>query len=104
MKTPILWKHQTYYRVFILYIDDFGSKANSLYDAHHLLNSIRKHFKYSIDWEGQNYLGLTLDWNYYEKYFYISMPGYVQTELHKFQQKPPAYAQDAPHPWNKPVH
>ena len=29
------------------------------------------------------------------------MPGYVPTLLHKFQHKPPACDQDAPHPRNK---
>ena len=51
---PSLCKQQTHYRVFTLCIYNFCIKANSLYDAHHLLNAIRKYFKYSIDWEGQN--------------------------------------------------
>ena len=55
-------------------------------DAHHLINTIRRYFKLSIDWEGQNYLGLTLDWNYNKKYVDISMPGYIPTALQKFQQ------------------
>ena len=33
-----------------------------------------------------------------KKYVDISMPGYITTELHKLQHKPPAYSQDAPHP------
>ena len=72
--------------------------------THHLINEIRKYFKWSIDWEGQNYLGLTLDWNYTRNYFEISMPGYIPTALHKLQQKPPERPQNAPHPRNKPVY
>ena len=63
-----------------------------------------KKFKLSIDWEGQNYLSLTLDWNYNKKYVDISMPEYIPTTLHKFQNKPPESPQDAPHPCNKPVY
>ena len=32
------------------------------------------------------------------------MPGYIPTALRRFQHKPPACPQDAPHPWNKPVY
>ena len=32
------------------------------------------------------------------------MPGYVPTAFHKFQHKPPACAQDKPHPLNKLVY
>ena len=38
-------------------------------DAHHLINDINKYFKCSIDWEGHNYLGLTLDCNYTKSTF-----------------------------------
>ena len=72
--------------------------------AHNLINAIRKYFKCSIDWEVQNYLGLTLYWNYTRKYVDISMNEYIPTALKKFQHKPPARTQDAPHPWNKPVY
>ena len=50
--------------MFTLCVDGFDIKANSMEDAHHLINAIKKYFKCSINWEGQNYLGLTLDWNY----------------------------------------
>ena len=75
-----------------------------MYDAHHLINAINKKIKCSIDWEGQNYLGLTLDWNYNKKYVDISIPGYIPTVLQKFQNKPPDFPQEALHPWNKPVY
>ena len=32
------------------------------------------------------------------------MPGYIPITLQKFQHKPQARPQDAPHPWNKPVY
>ena len=57
----------------------FGIKANSMEDAHHLINAIKKYFKLSVEWEGQNYLGLTLDWKYTKKYDDISIPGYIPT-------------------------
>ena len=90
--------------MFNLCVDSFGIKSNKLDYAHHLLNAIRKYFKLSIDWEGQNSLGLTLYWNYTKNYIDVSMHGYVPTTLQRFQHKLPAHVQDAPHSWNKPVY
>ena len=63
-ESPGLWKHQAQLTVFTLCVRNFCIKSNSMEDAHHLINVIKKYFKCSINWEGQNYLGLTLDWNY----------------------------------------
>ena len=71
-------------------------------DAHHLINEIIKYFKCSIDWERKNHLGLTLDWNYAQNYYDISIPGYITLSLHKFQHKPLARTQYSLYPWNKP--
>ena len=73
-------------------------------DVHHLINAIKKYFKFSIDWGGQNYLGLTLYWKYPKNYVDIFMPRYIPTTLHKFHHKPPARPQDVPHPCNKPIY
>ena len=40
-ESPILWKHQTRPTLFTLCVDNFGIKANSIGDAHHLINSIK---------------------------------------------------------------
>ena len=99
-----LWNHQTCSTVLTFCPDNFGIKSNSIDGMHHLINAIRKYFKCSINWEGQNYIGFTLDWNYTKKYVDISMSGYIRTPFQKFQHKPPARPKDDPHPWNKPVY
>ena len=90
--------------VFTLSVGNFGIKCNSMDDVHHLINSVREYFKCSIDWEGQKYIGLTLDFNYSKKYVDISMTGYIPNAFHTFQHKPPERPQDAPHPCNEPVY
>ena len=80
---PGLCKHQTHSTVFTLCVEKFGNKDNSLYNTHHLINALKNYFKCSIDWEGQNYLDLTMDWNYAKKYVDISMSGYIPTALKK---------------------
>ena len=66
-------------------------------DAHHLINTIRKYFKCSVDW-GKKYICLTLDWNYKKKYVDIYMHEYVAATMHKFQHIKPERTQYAPHP------
>ena len=85
-ESPGLWKHKTRSTVFTLCVDDFGIKYASQEDADHLISSIHKHFKCSVNWEGKNYLGLTLNWNYTNKrYIDVSMPGYIKAALKNFQ-------------------
>ena len=40
-----LWKHQNRATVFTLCVNDFGMKANSMEDAHQLINVIRKYLE-----------------------------------------------------------
>ena len=102
-ESPGLWKHNTRDIVFTLCVDDFGIKHGNMDDANHLIESIRKKYKCSVDWTGKNYLGLTLEWNYIKKWVDISMPGYIPAARHKFQHKDPKKPQYSPHPWTKPT-
>jgi len=56
-----LWKHKTHPIIFCLCVDDFGVKYWSKEDADHLCNAIGANFRYTVDWEGSNYCGLSLD-------------------------------------------
>ena len=40
-----LWNHHTCSTVFTLFVENFGIKYNSIEDAHHLINAIRKYCK-----------------------------------------------------------
>ena len=88
----------------LLFVSTVFIKSNSMEDTHHLFNAIKKYLICSIDWGGQNYLGLNLDWKYTKNYIDISMHVYIPTALHKFQHKSPARPQDTTHPWSKPVY
>jgi hypothetical protein len=100
-----MWTHKTKPTKFCLCVDDFGVKYFNKEDASHLINALKASgYAISIDMKGENYCGLKLEWNYKEGYVDISMPGYVQAALHKFQHKPPARPCRAPHKWNTPVY
>ena len=80
---------------FCLCADDFGIKYHTKSDAPHLLDAIGKNHKYTTDWTGSNYCGLTLNWNYKQNYFDISIPGYLEKALEHvqhIQNKSPQYS------------
>ena len=57
-------------------------------------------YKISVDWNGDNYCGLTTNWNYKEGYVDVGMPGYVKNQLQQYQHPRPQQAQFAPHKWS----
>jgi hypothetical protein len=103
--TTGLWEHDTCPTKLCLCVNDFGVKYFSTVDAEHLLNSLRRHYKISVDWAGTNYCGLSIKWNYYAKrYVDISMPGYIMSTLERLQHPKPARPQHAPHQWTQPAY
>ena len=59
---------------------------------------IKKDYKIAEDWEGKLYCGISLDWNYKEKYVDISMPGYIKKALVRFKHAAPRKQQHSPFP------
>ena len=102
--TTGLWNHETRPTKFCLCVDDFGVNYFSKADADHLLNSLRDNYKLSVDWNGSDYCGLSIKWNYAEKYVDISMPGYIEATLERLQHPKPARPQHAPHLWTQPAY
>ena len=85
-----LWQHDTRPTKFCLCVDDFGVKYFSQADADHLLDALKEHYKISVDLEGKNYFGLTMNWNYQQGYVDISMPTkYIPAMLKKIQHPSP---------------
>ena len=85
---------------FALCVDAFGVKYTYKADAQHPLTCLEKLYKCTTDWEGKLYLGITLNWNYSEKWMEKSMPGYIDKEwtrfyganlASKFVEAPPAW-------------
>ena len=87
--TPGLWSHKSRPIQFSLVVDDFGVKYVGKENAEHLLNTIRKYYKCSCDWDGKRYCGLTIKWDYAGQKVHLSMPTYVKKALQRFQHPPP---------------
>ena len=79
--TPGLWFHRHGSLVFSLVIDDFGIKYTKQANAGHLLTTLQKLYHSSAKWDGDCYCGLTLKWDYTNRTYNISMPGYIEHAL-----------------------
>eukprot|EP00957_Ditylum_brightwellii_P074011 5623870-Ditylum_brightwellii.AAC.1 len=66
-------------------------------DADHLINSIKEKYRATVDWRGSKYCGISLEWNYQEKWVDISVPGYVMKGLTKLKHPRPTKPKYSPH-------
>ena len=83
-------------------MDDFGVKYVGKHHADFLSRVLEKYYKMSIDWTGGLYCGVTLEWNYEEKYVDLSMPCYIDKVREGFQHNLPTRPQHYPyHPQPK---
>ena len=87
---------------FCLYVDSFGVKYFFDTDADYILNTLEKYYKISMDLEGKNYCGLTINRNYEKEYAKISMPIYPPKPLKRFLHPTPKNLYYAPQKWIVP--
>lgn len=85
--TPCLWKHTTRPIQFTLVVDDFGVKYVGRQHAEHLIATLKKGYQLAVDWTGNLYCGICLEWNYEEHYLDIGMPGYIEKLRKRFQHE-----------------
>ena len=95
--TSGLWTHKTRRTRFCVCVDDFGVKYFTIDDIKHLLHAIGCYYKYTVDWSGNHYCGLTLQWNYDAQYVDVSMPSYIPKALARFNHTPTKFPQLSPH-------
>ena len=94
--TPGLWRHRWRQISFALVVDDFGIKYVRQEDVDHLIAALRENYEIKIDWTGSLFCGITLDWNYVARTVRLSMPGYIEQAIHRFQHIIRKH-QDSPH-------
>lgn len=100
--TPGLWKHETRPINFTLVVDDFGVKYEREEDWFHLTGVLRLKYKISEDRSGSKYCGMKIDWDYQNGTVDISMPGYVERALQRFQHDYKGPPEHAPQPCTTP--
>ena len=62
-KTNSLWKHKSQQISCTLDVDDFGVSFVDKVDALHLEAALKKNYPMTVDWTGDKYIGIALDWN-----------------------------------------
>jgi hypothetical protein len=100
--THVLRTHDTRPISFSLVVDDFGVKYVGREHAEHLMACMKKIYNISSDWNGTEYCGLTLEWDYKNRTVDLYMPGYIKAALHRYQHPVPTRPEHAPHTWNPP--
>jgi hypothetical protein len=79
--TPGYWKHEWCPISFTLVVDNFGIKYIGKEHVMHLIKVLKEHYKVEEDWEGKQYLGITLGWDYKNHELHLSMPKYMEPAL-----------------------
>eukprot|EP00970_Alexandrium_tamarense_P017799 scaffold11398_cov137-Alexandrium_tamarense.AAC.1 len=96
--TPGLFIHKTRPIMFTLVVDDFGVKYVGKEHADHLVSVLKRYYTLSEDWTGSLYCGVSLKWNYKERWVDINMPGYIKNALQRYNHEPPDKQQHCPYP------
>ena len=97
--TPGLWRHTTRPIQFSLVVDDFCVEYVGKEHALHLEAALNRHFEeVATDWEATLFCGISLKWDYENRTVDLSMPGYIDAMLHRFQHTSPTKPQFSPHP------
>jgi hypothetical protein len=87
--------------MFTLVVDDFGVKYTNSADAEQLITTLKQLYAVSEDWTGTKYCGLALKWDYTNRTVDVSIPGYIERALQRFQHPTPTRPEHAPHAWQK---
>ena len=92
---PCLFTHDNNGIAFTLVVDDFGIKYQNKESAEHLINTLKELYPITIDWTGNKYLGISLEFDNSNQSVTLSIPGYIDKLLQRFQ---PAGIQQAASP------
>jgi hypothetical protein len=65
-------------------VDKFGVKYIGKEHVTDLISILKKHYKVKENWEGRQYLGITMDWDYRSHDVHLSMPEYVEHAVAQF--------------------
>jgi hypothetical protein len=87
INTPCLFVHQANGVAFTLVVDDFLIKYKDKTAVDHLLASLRELYTITTEFGmTQKYVGITLHHNRTKRYIDMSIPGYVQKAIQRFQR------------------
>jgi hypothetical protein len=97
LTTPGLWRHKWPSLSFVLIVDDFAIKFVGQRHADHLLQALQEDYKVTTDWTGSKFAGIDLNWDYTKRTCRLTMNGYIDKVLLKYNHKRPTKQQHSPH-------
>ena len=68
-------------------VDNFGVKYVGKEHALHLKHTLEENYTVKEEWDGKQYIGITLSWDYNRRRLHLSIPGYVTKALTLFGHK-----------------
>jgi len=83
-RNPCLFRHKNRSIGFILTVDDFLIKWKKKEDLDYLINSLENHYTMKVDINGRHYIGLTIAHDKITNTITISLPGYIDNIMKKF--------------------
>ena len=100
--TAGLFRHITRDITFTLVVDDFGIKYTNEEDVKHLLSTIKAKYPVKVKMDSDQYIGITLKWNYATRELIYSMAGYVKSALKELEHVLPKSFFCSPSPYQEP--
>lgn len=95
--TPGLWRHVWRPITFCLVVDDFGIKSTNKAHVLHLKDALEEHYRVTVDWTGSLFIGITLTWDYINRFVDLHMPLYIDKAVLKYQHPKPSRPQHSPY-------
>ena len=96
--TPGLWRHHSKPIRFMLVIENFGIKYEKKQDAQDIFNALEKIYEaVSVDWDGELFCSIKLEWDYQNRTVNLSIPGYITKLLQHFLHPIPKKPEHQPH-------
>ena len=96
--TPGLWKHHTNPIQFALVVENFGIKYKNKQDSHDIINVLEKNYEaVLVDYDGELFCGIKLEWDYQNRTVDLSMPGYITKLIQSFLHPIPKKLEHQPH-------
>jgi hypothetical protein len=95
--TPGLWRHKWRPIVFCLLVDDFGIEYVGERHALHLKTVLEEHYEVTVNWKGDLYSGINLDWDYAARTCRLSMRDYIANLRVKWDHPFPTKPQHSPY-------
>ena len=100
---PGLFRRITRPVLFNLVVDEFRVKYKGKQHAQHLIDTLKKHYEITVDWEGKLFCSIHLSWDYDKHTIELSMPSNVDKALQWFHKhSKTSKPEHSPHKWNRP--